>query len=87
MVSITIVVVATAYAGWMAWSRWTYWRTPMRPQPSAERSPQARAFQALTHRNTCLAARPWADATAPIEQGRTLVPRQIFVAERLQPSV
>ena len=54
----------------------------MRPQPSAERSPQTRAFEALTHRNTYLAAGQWADATAAFAQGRTLDPKQPYVAER-----
>lgn len=59
-----------ACAGWMAWGRWTYWRMPIRPLPSAERSPQSRALEALTHGNSCLAAGQWADATAAFEQAR-----------------
>ena len=47
MVSIIIVVVVMACAGWMAWSRWTYWRTPIRPQPAAEMSPQSRRVRGL----------------------------------------
>jgi hypothetical protein len=44
--------------------------TPIRPLPSAERSPQTLAFEAFTHGNTCLAAGQFADATAAFEQAR-----------------
>jgi hypothetical protein len=81
MVSIIIVVVVMACAGWMAWSRWSYWRTPTRPQPSAEGSPQARAFEAFARGNRCLAAGQWADATAAFEQVRALDPKRAYVAE------
>jgi hypothetical protein len=83
MVSLIIVVVVMACAGWMAWSRWTSWRTPISPQPSAERSPQTRAFEAFAHGNSCLVAGQWADATAAFEQARTLDPKRPYVAERL----
>jgi hypothetical protein len=83
MTSIIIVVVVMACAGWMAWSRWTSWRTPIRPQPSAERSPQTRAFEAFAHGNRCLSAGQWVDATAAFEQARTLDPKRPYVAERL----
>jgi Tfp pilus assembly protein PilF len=83
MVSLIIVVVVIACAGWMAWSRWTSWRTPISLQPSAERSPQTRAFEAFAHGNSCLAAGQWADATAAFEQARTLDPKRPYVAERL----
>jgi hypothetical protein len=83
MVSILIVVVVMACAGWMAWNRWTYWRTPISPQSSAERSPQTRAFEAFTDGNRCLMAGQWTDATAAFEQARTLDPKRPYVAERL----
>ena len=83
MTSIIIVVVVMACAGWMAWSRWNYWRTPIGPLPSAERSPQTRAFDAFTHGNTCLSAGRFADATAAFEQSRGLDPKRPYVAERL----
>jgi hypothetical protein len=83
MISIILIVAMVAGAGWFVWSRWAYWRTPIRPQPSAERSPQTRAFEAFTHGNSCLAAGQWADATAAFEQARTLDPKRPYVAERL----
>jgi hypothetical protein len=83
MTSIIIVVVVMACAGWMAWSRWHYGRTPISPLPSAERSPQTRAFEAFTQGNTCLAAGRLADATAAFEQARALDPKRPYVAERL----
>jgi hypothetical protein len=83
MVSIIIVVVVMACAGWMAWSRWNFWRTPIRPQPSAEISLQTLAIEAFTHGNTCLVAGQFADATAAFEQARALDPKRLFVAERL----
>jgi hypothetical protein len=83
MTSLIIVVVVMACAGWMAWNRWTYGRTPIRPQPSAERSPQTRALEAFAHGNRCLAAGQWADATAAFEQARVLDPKRPYVAERL----
>jgi cytochrome c-type biogenesis protein CcmH/NrfG len=83
MISLIIIVVVMACASWMAWSRWTDWRTPITPQPSAERSPQTRAFEAFTHGNTCLAAGQWAAATAAFEQARALDPKRPYVAERL----
>jgi hypothetical protein len=83
MISIIFIVVVIAGVGWLAWSRWTYWRTPTGPLPSAEKSPQTRAFEAFTHGNSCLAAGQWADATAAFEQARTLDPKRPYVAERL----
>jgi hypothetical protein len=83
MISLIFIVVVIAGAGWLAWSRWHDWRTLIRPQPSAERSPQTRAFEAFTHGNSCLAAGQWADATAAFEQARTLDPKRPYVAERL----
>ena len=83
MISIIIIVVVMACASWMAWSRWTDWRTPIRPQPSTERSPQTRAFEAFAQGNSCLAAGQFADATAAFEQARTLDPKRPYVAERL----
>jgi Tfp pilus assembly protein PilF len=83
MVSILIVVVVMACAGWMAWNRWTYWRTPVTPWPSTEQSPQTRAFEAFAHGNAYLTAGQWADATVAFEQARTLDPKRPYVAERL----
>jgi hypothetical protein len=83
MISLIIVVVVMACAGWMAWSRWTYWRTPIRPRPSAEIAPETLALEAFTHGNTCLAAGQWADATAAFERARALDPKRLHVAERL----
>jgi hypothetical protein len=83
MISIIFIVVVIAGAGWFVWRRWTDWRTPITPQPSAERSPQTRAFEAFTHGNSCLAAGQWADATAAFEQARELDPKRPHVAERL----
>jgi hypothetical protein len=83
MISIIFIVVVIAGAGWLAWSRWTYWRTPLTPLPSAERSPQTRAFEAFAHGNSCLVAGQWADATAAFERARTLDPKRPYVAERL----
>jgi hypothetical protein len=83
MISIIIVVVVMVCAGWMAWSRWHYWRTPIRPLPSAEISPETLPFEAFTHGNTCLAAGQFADATAAFERARALDPKRLHVAERL----
>jgi hypothetical protein len=83
MTSLIIVVVVMACAGWMAWNRWTSWRTPIRPLPSAERSPQTRAFEAFAHGNTCLAEGRFADATAAFQRAGTLDPKRAYVAERL----
>jgi hypothetical protein len=83
MISIIFIVVVIAGAGWLAWRRWIDWRTPISPQPSTERSPQTRAFEAFTHGNACLAAGQWADAAAAFEQARTLDPKRPYVAERL----
>jgi hypothetical protein len=83
MTSLIIVVVVMACAGWMAWNRWTYWRTPIRPLPSAEQSPQTRAFEAFAHGNTCLAEGRFADATAAFQRAGTLDPKRPYVAERL----
>jgi hypothetical protein len=83
MISIIFIVIAMAGAGWLAWNRWTSWRTPIGPEPSAERSPQTRAFEAFAHGNSCLVAGQWADATAAFEQARTLDPKRPYVAERL----
>jgi hypothetical protein len=83
MISIIFMVAIVAGIGWMAWSRWTSWRTPIRPQPSAERSPQTHAFEAFTHGNTCLAEGRFADATAAFQRAGTLDPKRPYVAERL----
>ena len=83
MISMIFIVVVIAGAGYLAWRRWTDWRTPISPQSSAERSPQARAFEAFAHGNRCLMAGQWTDATAAFEQARTLDPKRPYVAERL----
>ena len=83
MMSLIFIVVVIAGAGWLAWRRWHDWRTLITLQPSAERSPQTRAFEAFAHGNTCLAAGQWADATAAFAQARTLDPKRPYVAERL----
>ena len=83
MISMIFIVAVIAGAGWFVWRRWHDWRTLITPQPSAERSPQTRAFEAFTHGNRCLAAGQWADATAAFEQARTLDPKRPYVAERL----
>jgi hypothetical protein len=83
MISTILVMAIIVGIGWMAWSRWTYWRTPLATLPSAERSPQTRAFEAFTHGNSYLAAGQFADATAAFEQARTLDPKRPYVAERL----
>jgi predicted negative regulator of RcsB-dependent stress response len=83
MISMMIVVVVMACAGWMAWNRWSYSRAPIRLQPAAQISPRTLAFEAFTHGNTCLAAGQWADATAAFEQARALDPKRPYVAERL----
>jgi hypothetical protein len=83
MISLIFIVVVIAGAGWFVWRRWNSWRTPITPQPSAEQSPQTRAFEAFTHGNSCLAAGQFANATAAFEQARTLDPKRPYVAERL----
>ena len=83
MTSLIIVVVVMACAGWMAWNRWTYWRTLISLQPSAEPSPQTRAFEAFAHGNTCLAEGRFADATAAFQRAGTLDPKRPYVAKRL----
>jgi hypothetical protein len=83
MISIIFIVVVIAGAGWLVWRQWTDWRTSIKPQPSAERSPQTRAFEAFAHGNSCLVAGQWADATTAFEQARTLDPKRPYVAERL----
>jgi hypothetical protein len=83
MISIIFIVAIVAGIGWMAWRRWHDWRTPIRPLPSAEQSPQTRAFEAFAHGNRWLAAGQWADATTAFEQARTLDPKRPYVAERL----
>jgi hypothetical protein len=83
MISMIFIVVVIAGAGWLAWSRWHYWRTPLTLQPSAERSPQTRAFEAFADGNSYLMAGQWTDATAAFEQARTLDPKRPYVAERL----
>jgi hypothetical protein len=85
MIRLIFIVVVIAGVGWLAWRRWTDWRTPITPQPSAERSPQTRAFEAFTRGNRCLMAEQWADATAAFEQARTLDPKRPYVAERHRP--
>jgi hypothetical protein len=83
MISIILVVAIIAGIGWMAWRRWHDWHTPIRPLPSAEMSPQTRAFEAFTQGNSCLAAGQFADATAAFERARRLDPKRPYVAERL----
>jgi cytochrome c-type biogenesis protein CcmH/NrfG len=82
-ISTIFIIVVIAGASWFAWRRWRDWRTPLATLPSAERSPQTRAFEAFTHGNSCLAAGQFADATAAFEQARTLDPKRPYVAERL----
>ena len=83
MISIIFMVAIVAGIGWFVWRRWTDWRTPIRRQPSAERSPQTRAFEAFAHGNSCLAEGRFADATAAFQRAGTLDPKRPYVAERL----
>ena len=83
MISLIVVVAMIVGAGGFVWSRWSDGRTPTGPRPSAARSPQTRAFEAFAHGHRCLVAGQWADATAAVEQARTLDPKRPYVAERL----
>jgi hypothetical protein len=83
MISTILIVAIIAGAGWFVWRRWTAGRTPINPLPSADRSPQTRAFEAFANGNRCLMAGQWADATAAFERTRTLDPKRPYVAERL----
>ena len=83
MMSLIFIVVVIAGAGWFVWRRWHDWRTPIRLQPSAEQSPQTRAFEAFAHGNSCLAEGRFADATAAFQRARALDPKRPYVAERL----
>ena len=83
MISIIFMVAIVAGIGWFVWRHWTDWRTPIRRQPSAEPSPQTRAFEAFAHGNTCVAEGRFADATAAFQRAGTLDPKRPYVAERL----
>jgi hypothetical protein len=83
MISVVVVVAIIAGAGWMVWGRRSRWQTPAGPLPSDGGSPQALAFEAFTHGNTCLAEEKFAEATAAFQRARELDPKRPHVAERL----
>ena len=82
MVSV-IVVIAAIGVGWMVWRRRGRRQTPAASGIPAGVTPEALAFEAFTHGNTCLAAGQFAEATAAFERARELDPKRPHVAERL----
>jgi Tfp pilus assembly protein PilF len=83
MVSVIVMVAIVVGVGWMAWKRRGRWRTPSQASPSEAIRPEALAFEAFTHGNTCLAAGKFAEATAAFQQARELDPKRPHVTERL----
>jgi hypothetical protein len=79
MISVIVIVAIMAGAGWLVWGRWSYRRTTTGPRPSAAISPEALAFEACTHGNTCVAAGQFADATAAFQRARALDPKRLHV--------
>ncbi|HEX2279628.1 MAG TPA: tetratricopeptide repeat protein [Candidatus Tectomicrobia bacterium] len=83
MITMFVVVVVMACAGWMAWRRWGGRRAPTEQRSPAGMSSEALAFEAFTHGNTCLAAGKFADAIAAFQRARELDPKRLHVADRL----
>jgi predicted Zn-dependent protease len=83
MVSVIVVVAIVVGAGWIVWRRRSRWQTPSKPSTSAAVRPEALAFEAFTHGNTCLAEGKFADAVAAFQRARELDPKRPHVADRL----
>jgi len=83
LISIFVVMIVVASAGWIGWRRWGSWRTSSAPGQPAGVSSETLAFEAFTHGNTCLAAGQFAEATAAFERARALDPKRLHVADRL----
>jgi hypothetical protein len=83
MVSVVVVLVIVVCAGGIVLSRRRRWRTPIDQRPPGGKSPEALAFEAFTHGNSCLAEGKFADATAAFQRARELDPKRPHVAERL----
>jgi hypothetical protein len=83
MISVMIVLAIIVGAGWVVWRRRNRWHTPSELSTSPDGRPEALAFQAFTHGNTCLAEGKFADATAAFQRARELDPKRPHVAERL----
>ena len=83
MVSVIVMVAIVVGVGWMVWKRRGRRRAPSQASPSEATRPEALAFEAFTHGNTCLAAGEFVEATAAFQQARELDPKRPHVAERL----
>ena len=83
MISVILVIAVVLGAGWFVWGRRGRWRTPAVSATPAGMTPEALAFEAFTHGNTCLAAGQLAEATTAFQRARELDPKRPHVAERL----
>ena len=83
MISVIIVMATIVGAGWIIWRRRRRWQPQVDPRRTAAVSPEALAFEAFAHGNTCLAAEQFADATAAFQRARELDPKRPHVAARL----
>jgi cytochrome c-type biogenesis protein CcmH/NrfG len=83
MVSVMVIVALLLGAGWMVWKRRSRWHTPNEASASEATRPEALAFEAFSHGNTCLAMGKFDEAKAAFEQARELDPKRPHVAERL----
>jgi hypothetical protein len=69
-------VIAVIGTGWMVWRRRGRRQMPAASGIPAGMTPEALAFEAFTHGNTCLAAGQFAEATAAFERARELDPKR-----------
>jgi Tetratricopeptide repeat len=83
MITVIIIIAIVLGAGWIVWGRRGRWHAPVPSATPAGTTPEALAFEAFTHGNTCLAAGQFAEATAAFERARALDPKRPHVAERL----
>jgi hypothetical protein len=83
MITVIVIIAVVLVAGWIMWGYQGRWHAPVPSATPAGMTPEALAFEAFTHGNTCLAAGQFAEATAAFQRARELDPKRPHVAERL----
>jgi hypothetical protein len=83
MISVIVVMAIIVGTGLIIWRRRSRWQPHAEPRLAAPVSPEALAFEAFTHGNTCLAEGKFAEATAAFQRARELDPKRPHVADRL----
>lgn len=83
MGSLIVGVAILVCVGGIIWKRRGRWHTSSESPPPGGMPPEALAFEAFTHGNSCLVEGKFADAIAAFQRARELDPKRPHVADRL----